>query len=88
MRQLPTIIYQDYHKFHITKCPIWEEKFESAESWKVFPKWFHIFHTDWIKQWYGQREWWPVDETLIDHDSLQKIKSMNDEELIKRLSHS
>ena len=86
IRSLPTIIYQDYHDFNTKEWPIWDQEFSSGESLKVYPYWYHIFHSDWIKQWYAQRECWPVEENSIDKEELGEMKATFEADLIKILS--
>lgn len=85
IRSLPTIIYQDYHNFKTKEWAIWDREFSSGESLKVFPEWYHLFHSDCIKQWYLKRGTWPVDELSIDKDELNTMKATFEADLVKRL---
>lgn len=85
IRSLPTIIYQEYYKFKTKSWDIWDKEFASGESLKVYPDWYHIFHSDCIKQYYQKRECWPIDENSIDLEDLNKMKATFEADLIKRL---
>ncbi len=79
IRSLPTIIYQTYHDLKTQEWNICEEKFSHGESLKVFPKWYHIFHHEWIKEWYKKKQSWPIDSKYIIEGDIDKMENIEAE---------
>ncbi|CAI2377664.1 unnamed protein product [Moneuplotes crassus] len=76
IRSLPTIIYQEYHDLKTQQCNICEEIFSHGESLKVYPKCYHIFHHECIKEWYKKRQSCPIDGNKITEGDVDRMDNI------------
>ena len=83
---LPTIIYQSYHKLDNTECWIWMQNFVSGDIIKVLPNCFHYFHFLCIQEWFKRRKWCPLDKKEITKEALEEANKLTEAELIFKIS--
>ena len=50
--EVPTLIWQEYHKLGDIECCIWMQNFKSGDIIKVLPDCFHYFHFLCIQEWF------------------------------------